>query len=160
MRRLAVVSTVILLAVAGAARADEASKKAKIEELFQLTDVERMLGQVLGQVRSMQTAQFERMAMSAEERSRAREIQDRIQTLVARVLSWEKIKPQYVTLYAETFTEEELDGMLAFYRSPAGQAMRAKMPALMQKSMALTQQMMRELQPEMTKIMEEGRQGK
>jgi len=160
MRKLAVVSTVILLAVAGAARADEASKRAKIEELFQLTDVERMLGQVLGQVRSMQTAQAERMAMSAEARSRAREIQDRIQAVVARMLSWEKIKPQYVALYAETFTEDEIDGMLAFYRSPAGRAMREKMPVLMQKSMALTQQMMKEIQPEITKIMEEGRQGK
>jgi hypothetical protein len=160
MRKLAVVSTVILLAVAGAARADEVSKKAKIEELFQLTDIERMMGQVLGQVRSMQTAQIERMAMTAEARSRAREIQDRIQALIARMLSWERLKPQYVALYGETFTEEEIDGMLAFYRSPAGRAMREKMPALMKKSMELTQQMMRDIQPEMTKIMEEGRQGK
>lgn len=160
MRKLAVVSTVILLAVTGAARADEASKRAKIEELFQLTDVERVIGQVLGQVRSMQAAQTERMAMSAEGRSRAREIQDRIQAVVARSLSWDKIKPQYVALYAETFTEEEIDGMLAFYRSPAGRAMLEKMPVLMQKSGALTLQMMKEIQPEITKIIEEGRQGK
>jgi hypothetical protein len=160
MRKLAVVSTVILLAVAGAARADEASKKAKIEELFQLTNVDRMVGQILGQVRSMQTAQTERMAMSAEARSRTREIQDRIQALIARALSWDKIKPEYVALYAETFTEEEIDGMLAFYKSPAGRAMLEKMPVLMQRSMALSQRMMQEIQPEMTKIIEEGRQGK
>jgi hypothetical protein len=160
MRRLAVVSTVILREGAGAARADEVSKKAKIEELFQLTDVERMLGQVLGQVRSMQTAQTERMTMSAEGRSRAREIQDRIQAVVARMLSWDKIKPQYVALYAETFTEEEIDGMLAFYKSPAGRAMLEKMPVLMQRSMAITQRMMQEIQPEMTKIIEEGMKGK
>ncbi|MGD0201040.1 MAG: DUF2059 domain-containing protein [Bryobacteraceae bacterium] len=160
MRRLAVVSTVILLAVAGAARADEASKKAKIEELFQLTNVDRMVGQILGQVRSMQTAQIERTTMTAEGRARAREIQDRIQAVIARMLSWDKLKPEYVKLYAETFTEEEIDGMLAFYKSPAGRAMLEKMPVLMQKSMGLVQQMMKEIQPEMTKIMEEGSQGK
>jgi hypothetical protein len=160
MRKLAVVSTVILLAVAGAARADEASKKTKIEELFQLTNVDRMVGQILGQVRSMQTAQTERMAMSAEARSRTHEIQDRIQALIARALSWDKIKPEYIALYAETFTEEEIDGMLAFYKSPAGRAMLEKMPVLMQRSMALSQRMMQEIQPEMTKIIEEGRQGK
>ncbi|MDR0674178.1 MAG: DUF2059 domain-containing protein [Zoogloeaceae bacterium] len=64
-------------------------------------------------------------------------------------MSWQKMKPQYVQLYCETFEQEEVDGMLAFYASPAGQALIDKMPALMQKSMDLSQFLLQSVTPRM-----------
>jgi hypothetical protein len=59
------------------------------------------------------------------------------------------MKPKMIALvsrvYAETYSEEELTGILAFYRSPAGQAMLKKTPVLAGKMGAA----MAELQPEM-----------
>lgn len=43
-------------------------------------------------------------------------------------MAWEKVQPIYRQIYKETFTQEEIDGMLAFYRSPAGQALLKKTP--------------------------------
>jgi hypothetical protein len=57
-------------------------------------------------------------------------------------LSWEKMRDLYQQVYAETFTQEEVDGLIAFYESPAGKAFVAKMPTVMQKSMVLMQQRM------------------
>lgn len=54
-------------------------------------------------------------------------------------LSWTTLKPLYVQLYQETFTQEEVDGLVAFYRSPAGEALTKKMPIAMQKTMQLVQ---------------------
>ena len=48
-------------------------------------------------------------------------------------MSWEKLRPAYVKAYSETFSEEEIDGILAFYESLAGRAMQAKMPVFIQK---------------------------
>ena len=42
------------------------------------------------------------------------------------------------TLYAKTFTAQELRDALTFYRSPSGQAMMAKMPAVMREAAPLT----------------------
>ena len=54
-------------------------------------------------------------------------------------LSWTTLKPMYVQLYQETFTQEEVDGLIAFYRSPAGEALTNKMPIVAQKTMQLVQ---------------------
>ncbi len=48
----------------------------------------------------------------------------------------------YTRIYMESFTQDEVDGMLAFYATPAGQALIKKMPVAMQKTMEAMQQMM------------------
>ena len=54
-------------------------------------------------------------------------------------MSWATLKPLYVQLYQDSFTQEEVDGLVAFYRSPAGEALVTKMPIVMQKTMLLVQ---------------------
>lgn len=54
-------------------------------------------------------------------------------------LSWPVLKPDFVRVYSEVYTQEEVDGMAAFYASPLGQGILAKMPQAMQRSMELTQ---------------------
>ena len=47
-------------------------------------------------------------------------------------LTMERMKPLYIKLYAQYFTQADIDGMTAFYQSPAGKSMTSKMPQLMQ----------------------------
>lgn len=155
----AVFSTLVLLLAAGAALADEAAKTAKIEEMLQLTKADQMINQMLDQVRSMQTQQLARMDLPPERRARAQEMQSKISQLISASLSWEKLRPQYVKLYSDAFTEEELAAILAFYKSPAGRAMLEKMPQLMLKSMSIGQQAVANIQPEIERLVRE-EQGK
>lgn len=76
----------------------------------------------------------------------------RLLVLVKDTVSWEKMEPAYVKLYSETFSEDEIVGMLAFYKTPAGQAVIHKMPLLMQKNMGLIQQLTVGMQPQMEQI--------
>jgi hypothetical protein len=55
-----------------------------------------------------------------------------------------------VTLYAETYTLDEIRQLTAFYTSPVGQKMQANMPTLMARSFAISQ---RVLMPRMQKAM-------
>jgi hypothetical protein len=70
-------------------------------------------------------------------------------------LAWEKLESMYLRIYRDSFSEEEVAGMLAFYKTPAGQAVVYKMPVMMQKVMAEVQNMMSGSAPQMQKIMEE-----
>jgi uncharacterized protein len=70
-------------------------------------------------------------------------------------LNWEKIRPLYVRVYKDTFTDEDIAGMLAFYNTPAGQSMIEKMPLLMQKIMGEMQTFMMVDMPKRKKIQEE-----
>jgi hypothetical protein len=56
-----------------------------------------------------------------------------------------KVIDRIIPLYASTFTEKELQDLVAFYDGPTGQAMLTKMPTLMSKMGP----MMSELTPEM-----------
>ncbi len=58
-----------------------------------------------------------------------------------------KVKPQYIRLYQETFDQDEVESLIHFYKSPAGQAFVKKMPILTQKTMAMTQSQLQSLLP-------------
>jgi len=137
------------------AHADDASKAAKIEEMLTVTHADRMMEQMMGSMQSMVANQMKQANLPEDSRAAAEEMQKRIMDLVASKMSWDKIKPVYVQAYSETFTEQEIDGAVQFYKSPAGQAILEKMPVLLQKTVGLTQQLMGDLMPEITKMMEE-----
>ena len=80
--------------------------------------------------------------------------------LMREEFTWDKLKPDFVKLYVTTFEQEEIDSLVAFYGSPAGQAFVRKMPIVMQKSMEVSQAQMQRLMPRMMKIIEESAAGK
>ena len=57
-------------------------------------------------------------------------------------MSWAKLEPLFAEIYQGEFTQEEMDGLIAFHKSPLGQAYIAKVPALTKKSMAVMQKIM------------------
>jgi len=61
-----------------------------------------------------------------------------LQTL-SQLLSWEELQPLYRDLYAQTFDAEEVQAMIDFYTTPAGQSMVRKMPLLMNNAMQAVQ---------------------
>jgi hypothetical protein len=63
-------------------------------------------------------------------------------SLMKELLDWKKLEPMYVRIYQKSFTQPEVDGMLAFYKTPAGQAVISKMPTVMQSSIDEMQQLM------------------
>lgn len=61
--------------------------------------------------------------------------------IVRQELTWDKLRPIYINIYQESLTQEDIDGLVAFYRSPAGDAMVKKMPLVGQKTMGAVQAM-------------------
>lgn len=84
---------------------------------------------------------------------------DRMLGMIAAEMSWEKVKADYVTLYAETFTAAELEELLAFYRSPAGKSFVAKQPQLTRKSVEMSQKSMLRLMPKIIAMTAESAAG-
>jgi uncharacterized protein len=149
------IGSIALLLTASGALAQDAARKAKIEEMFRITNMDRMVQQIMSQMKTVIDQQLSTMKLPPEAEAEAQESQDRMMKLIAERMSWEKMKPAYIQLYDEVFTDEELDGILAFYRSPAGRAMIEKTPLLMTKAVALSQKQMGDLQPEIQKMMKE-----
>ncbi|HTA72496.1 MAG TPA: DUF2059 domain-containing protein [Bryobacteraceae bacterium] len=156
MKPLLVFALALLVLVADAS-AQELTKQAKIERLLDAMNADATINQLFDQIKAMTAAQMPPGA-TPEQTAKAREVQDKILDLVKSRISWEKMRPSYIKLYSETFSDEEVSGILAFYQSPPGRAMLAKMPALLTKLIEVAQAQMAELQPDIQRILREAQQ--
>lgn len=75
-----------------------------------------------------------------------------VSAVLRKGLSWAQLQPAMLAAYRDTYTQEEVDAQIAFYRSPVGQSISAKMPVVMQRSMAASQQLMLPLIPQLKDI--------
>jgi uncharacterized protein len=64
-------------------------------------------------------------------------------------------KVDVAAIYAETFDEGELRDIVAFYKTPLGKKLIARMPELTQKSMQISQDRIRTVMPDIQKISQE-----
>ena len=162
MRRFAALLTALL--VAGAASAAPPSE-ASIDDLLAATRVERLLDSMLVNVEQTMRESMTRAAgpqpPSAEQR---RVIDAGIAKFIAVMreeMSLARMRPLYAEIYRDTFTQEEMDGLLAFYRSPIGAAFIEKMPVVLQKSQSVVQTrlgpLMEKMKSAMNQTMEEAR---
>ena len=147
-----------LIFAATTARAAPASDDS-INQLFEVTKVQKLLEGMQAQVGSMLDAAMQQSLNGKTPTPAQAEIianmKIKFVNLIQRQLAWEKLQPQYLQLYRETFTEEEVDGMLAFYKTPAGQAVINKMPLLTQRIMVDTQKNISALGPQLQQIRNE-----
>lgn len=143
------------------APAIDPKKATAIEEIFRLTKPESMMQGALAQYK----AAFHQAAMQgfsqevrkfddpAKYQADFNRFEERVFALLSQRLDWQKMKGQFEQTYADTFSLDELSGMAAFYRSPAGQAFINKTPSLMAKFGAIGQQQMAGAGPEINKMM-------
>ena len=67
-------------------------------------------------------------APSAEDQRRFDAMMARLWPLMRSELGWRSLGAEVSQMYADVFTQDEVDAMLAFYVSPEGRAIIAKMP--------------------------------
>lgn len=150
---------VFVLAVVSTLAQAEPASQASVERLFAVTRAEKtvevmyaQLGQLLD---SMQAQMLQGQQLTGEQQASMARLRQRIMAEIRQEMSWDKLKGISVQVYTESFSEEEIQGLIAFYEGPAGQAFLDKMPLVMQKSMALTQQRMGPMMERMMQIARE-----
>lgn len=158
MKRIAIAW---LLAVSCNAWADEASYKV-VDELLSLTptarSLEGMRREFDTQTQSMistaaQGKQAE--ALTTEQRAVAARFSAQVGKLFDEHLAWDKVKPLARKVYQDNFSEAELSELVAFYKTPLGQAMLTKMPAVTE---SLTRSIREQLQRLLPKLDKAGQQ--
>jgi hypothetical protein len=153
--------TVIALALicSTAFAADTKPTPASIQELLNVSGAHKLLDSVATQVDGMtknMMAQATQGQKPTPAQAKAFEsMQAKMTALMKEELSWSKYEPIFIQIYSESFTQEEIDGIIAFYRTPGGQALVKKMPVVMQKTMQMVQQQMGPLMPKIQAIAQE-----
>lgn len=155
-----VLSLLILLGTLPIARADDASKMAKINELFQVMDTRAIVDQARQMVMAYAFAKVSKSSssyqnMTAEQQVQIKQFYGKVEAIIANALSWEKLEPLYAKAYADAFTEQQLDGMIAFYKTPTGKVMLKKLPMLQKQLLQIGDQQMVAAQPKIREALED-----
>ena len=139
------------------------ASEASIRELLAVTDARNLVEGLWGQIedlmeKAMKDAVGDKPVsakpVSAKQEEIMAEMRKESVALLREEMSWEKLEPMYIRMYAQTFTQAELDGMIEFYKSDAGRAMTAKMPKLTQVVMQDVMQIMQGVTPKLRALTE------
>jgi uncharacterized protein len=162
-------SIVLLLDSSGRAQAQapkrpDPAKTALIEELLVALKLEQNQQQamqtiqdnIVSQFNQMLEPQMKNLGADPEMKRRAeadvQDFQRRVFALLATHMSWQTMEPVYVAMYDETFTVDELRSLVAFFKSPAGQAYVDKTPVLMNNTLKQMQQVVDDVKPEIQRL--------
>lgn len=133
---------VLLCASASAAPASPES----VETLLELINAKQLVdGAHAGMessIRQGMTAALGNVQPTAEQSRKMEVLSKALVAAIEPEFNWATLKPEFVRLYTETFTQEEIDGISQFYSSPIGASMIAKMPLLQARCIEITQNRM------------------
>lgn len=133
--------------------ANDAAKRAKVEQMLTVTRVDALSQQMLASVPDrVKTAASRQMivqsASTPEQKKLTSDYLDQMQSIARSGATWSTIKPKIIDLYMAAFTDADLDGILAFYKTPAGQDLIAKTPEISGKTIETLQASVSALQPQ------------
>lgn len=150
MHRVLLISLALLLTAGTPALADT-HRDAAIE-LMRVSGTEQIMSQMQLQIESM----FLNISSDADYTPAQQEIVTRYRGEVSKILKdemiWDKIESDIVTLYMQSFTEDELKELIAFYQTPLGQKMITRMPGVMLRSAEVSRQQMRHVIPRVKEL--------
>jgi hypothetical protein len=130
-----------------------------IEKLLELSQAGKLMDSVFAQMDGMMKASLKQATkgkpLSAEEQAIMDKQQAKMVAVMKEEFSWEKLKTPFVKVYRDTFTQEEVDGLVAFYESPAGKALINKQPELLKNTMAVMQDHMGPMMEKIRKMSED-----
>jgi len=132
---------------------------ASIKQLLTISEAHKTVDNILAQMEGRMN-QFAQQAVrggkiTPEQQKSIGKMNAKIAALLKDELNWNKMEPFYIKLYKDTFTQEEVNGIIAFYKTPSGQAVLKKMPLLVQNSLVETQNRLRTLAPKIQQIQKE-----
>ena len=156
MRFVSGVLAAILSVQPAFAAADARASADSIRQLFAVMHTSAMLDTVMSQIdTSARSALLQATAgepLNEDQKRIMSDTQTRVMSLLKDELNWVDLEPMMIEVYRDSFSQKEVDGMLKFYRSEAGQAVIAKLPVVMRGMTQKMQLRMQSLTPKVVQL--------
>jgi uncharacterized protein len=138
---------------------DKLASEESVRKLLEVTESRKMLENVWQHVEASMDMTMRQLLgdqkLTAAQQKQMEEVRTKVVAIMREELSWEFLESMMMEVYTKTFTQDEVDGMLAFYASPAGRSVITKMPIAMQHSMEVMQQRMTTMIPKLQQMQKE-----
>jgi uncharacterized protein len=162
MRRvLAAVLIAFFAAIGGrvARAAETPPTQESIQELMSLTDLRKTIEGVAQNMEASTEASvrqaFVGQGLSQKQERLLREMSAKMVAIFKEEMSPEILEPMYIEIYRNALTQQEVDGMIAFYKTEAGKAVMGKMPSITRQALEVTLRRMQTFMPRLQQIQQE-----
>ena len=135
--------------------ADSATHRKAVEELFSLMKTAELLSSLTVQTKQMVLQQIKQMDIPKGQEPILEKYMGRIVDVINEDMSWERAKDDYIALYTRHFSEDEIEDLIQFYKSPIGMKFIEKMPQIMKESLEIGQRRSQNMFPKLRKLVEE-----
>jgi hypothetical protein len=129
-----------------------------IKKLLEATKARKMVDDMASQMDGYLNTTMQRALKGRTVGPEETRVMEKMRTDLVKMLkeemAWENYEPMVIRIYRDSLTQEEVDGMIAFYQTPAGQAMINKLPLVMKNMMAELQPMILRVSEKAQKIVE------
>ncbi len=116
---------------------------------------ENSLNQMDSGMRAMTDQMLKGHPISVDQQAKLDKMRVKVEEMVKQNMSWDNLEPTFIGIYQQSLTQSDVDGMLAFYSTPAGQSMVSKLPIIQQNAQAAMRQKLLMLMPELMKLVTE-----
>lgn len=145
----------LLLLFSNLSMADQISHRKAVEKLFTLTKTSTMMDSARNQTKKMLYQQMSQQDIPEAKKPIFNKYMSEMIELITNTVNWDKIKSEMTDLYMNNFSENEINDMLSFYRSPTGKKFVEKMPIIMKKSMEIGQRQTQMMIPQLNRLLEQ-----
>jgi uncharacterized protein len=149
----------LTLALPALQAAEPEPTDASVKQLLEVMQLHKSLNSISAQMDQIMEHAADQAAQGQPLTSNAKQSMERcrsdLHVLIRDDLSWEKMEPNYVEVYKKTFTQTEVNAMIAFYKTPIGQSVVTKLPMAMETSQKETMQTMRPMMERIRQMQQE-----
>ncbi len=135
----------------------DTAHEAAAEELLRLIQLDRGLAPMATRMRRSTLEQIRAQDVAVGEEPVAAPFLDRIGELIEETLSWERLRSDFIEIYTQTFTREELVTLNNFFRSSVGGKYLANVSSLNQQATEVVRRHALATAPEVRAITDEMR---
>lgn len=135
--------------------AEESNRNKLAGELLVVMQMEKRFGGMQEQMQRLAEGQINSLGIAATEKEKMIQIKQITNNILFSEFSWAAMKGEFTNIYAETYTEEELKGIISFFKSSAGQAYVRKANELNVRLMEMSQNHAMQILPKIEKAVAE-----
>lgn len=129
---------------------------ASVKELIKVMHARHTLDRVTSQMDRIMKLSMQRALGKQHFNAKQQKILDNMETRMAALLKsdlkWKSVEPDIIQIYQKSFTQQDVNSMIAFYKTPAGKAVVAKMPLVMQNTTRIMRQRMARIMPQIRQL--------
>ena len=96
----------------------------------------------------------QKVLLSEKNKLKFKSLQTDMLALIMKESQWEKIQPDMIQIAQNVYTQEEVNSMIEYYRTPIGQSILKNMPIAAEKNNVLVQQKMNKFMPQFIEKLE------